>query len=94
MLAKDETDRLEELDGEEIDDDEGGAVGDARAEGVEDVGQTAQTTRYEAEGDGDEAHTKGYDRHETAAEADGKRWPVAERRMAWGASVSRARMTR
>ena len=26
--------------------------------------------------------------------ADGKRWPVADRRMAWGVSVRRARMMR
>ena len=74
-LAEYETDRLEELDGKEVDDDEGGAVGDARAEGVEDVSQAAQTARYKAEGDGDEAHAKGDDRQEATAE--GRREEVA-----------------
>ncbi len=75
MLAEDETEGLEELDGEEIDDDKGGAAGDARAEGIEDVGQTAQTARYKAEGDGNEADAKGDDRHEATAE--GRREKVA-----------------
>ena len=66
--AEDEAEGLEELDGKEIDDDEGCAVGDARAEGVEDIAQTAQTARHESEGDGDEAHSEGDDRHEAAAE--------------------------
>ena len=69
VLAEDEADGFEELDGEEVDDDEGCAAGDAVAEGVEDVGQTAQTARYEAEGDGDETHTEGDDRHKTATES-------------------------
>ena len=68
MLAEDETDGFEKLDGEEVDDDEGCTAGDAIAEGVKDVGQTAQTAGYEAEGNGDKAHTKGDDRHEAAAE--------------------------
>ena len=66
--AEDEAEGLEKLDGEEIDDDEGSAAGDARAEGVEDVAQTAQTARHESEGDGDEAHSEGDDRHEAATE--------------------------
>ena len=74
-LAEDETDGFEKLDGEEVDDDEGCAAGDAVAEGIEDVGQTAQTAGYEAESDGDEAHAKGDDRHEAAAE--GRREEVA-----------------
>ena len=68
MLAEDEADGFEELDGEEVDDNEGCAAGDAVAEGVEDVGQTAQAARYKAESDGDKAHTKGDDRHKAAAE--------------------------
>ncbi len=68
MLAEDEADGFEELDGEEVDDDEGCAAGDAVAEGVEDVGQTAQAARYKAESDGDKAHPKGDDRHKAAAE--------------------------
>ena len=75
VSAEDETEGLEELDGEEIDDDKGGAAGDARAEGVEDVGQTAQTARYKADGDGDEAHAKGDDRLEATTE--GRREEVA-----------------
>ena len=73
--AEDEAEGLEELDGKEIDDDEGSAAGDARAEGVEDVSQAAQTARYKAEGDGDEAGAKGNDRHEATAE--GRREEVA-----------------
>ena len=75
LLAEDEADGFEELDGEKVDDDERCAAGDAVAEGVEDVGQTAQTARYEAEGDGDKAHAKGDDRHKAAAE--GRREEVA-----------------
>ena len=67
-LAEDETDGFEKLDGEEVDDDEGCAAGDTVAESVEDVGQAAQTARYKAKGNGDEAHAKGDDRHEAAAE--------------------------
>ena len=63
------------MDGEEVDDDEGCAAGDAVAEGIEDVGQAAQTARYEAKGDRDEAHAKGDDRDEAAAE--GRREEVA-----------------
>ena len=63
------------MDGEEVDDDEGCTAGDAIAEGVEDVGQAAQTARYKAESDGDEAHAKGDDRHEATAE--GRREEVA-----------------
>ena len=74
-LAEDEADGFEELDGEEVDDNEGCAAGDAVAEGVEDVGQAAQTARYKAEGDGDEAGAKGNDRHEATAE--GRREEVA-----------------
>ena len=68
MLAEDEADGFEKLDGEEVDDDEGCAAGDAVAEGIEDVGQTAQTAGYEAEGDGDEAYAKGNDRHQATTE--------------------------
>ena len=38
------------MDGEEVDNDKGGTMGNTRAEGIEDVGQTAQTARYKAEG--------------------------------------------
>ena len=47
------------MDGEEVDNDKGGTMGNTHTEGIEDVGQTAQTTRYKAEGDGDEAYAKG-----------------------------------
>lgn len=43
-------------------------MGNTRAEGIEDVGQTAQTARYKAEGDGDEAYAKGNDRHQATTE--------------------------
>ena len=31
------------MDGKKTDDEEGGAMGDAAAEGIEDIGKTAQT---------------------------------------------------
>ena len=68
VLAEDEADGLEELDGEEVDNDKGGTMGNTHTEGIEDVGQTAQTTRYKAEGDGDEAYAKGNDRHQATTE--------------------------
>ena len=85
--SKDEAERLVKLDQQEIENDEWGALGDAVTEGGEGVVKATQTARDEAEGNGNEAESR------LRLNAEGKREPVAERRMAWGMSVSRAIMT-
>ena len=70
--AEDEAEGCVKLDGEKVDDDDRGAVDNAGTEGVEDVGKAAQASRHKAEGDGDQAHPEGDDRHKAAAEGRGE----------------------
>ena len=58
-----------ELDGEEVEDDDGGAFLYAEGESGKYMGRGTQMACYHAEGEADETDAEGYDGHQGATES-------------------------